>query len=295
MYSEKGKGVVTRKDGEHIYIRHYGDSISTSAGIDADKGEYKIIGEDKNIEVGDFVSSVYYQNDYEHFFNNRYGNYGHEIEKIEPTEEDIKANELHQKYLDEVAKNGEAFYRDLLYGSKEIFETDPNPWRTLKLKTMELPKSEPIVLSDEKIEEFLEKYVYSIKTYGINGGSGSLAFGMELQLGSNNHFEEGERYNDYFGSTSNFGPRYLPSCVSDDYNEHGSWSGGIGSTKYGRRDSYTAGCYGVNMFRVTIDKEEVKTTPYVPGTLNKVKDLKLKEIEEQEQKRMKKEREDFER
>ena len=54
MYSKR-KGVVTRKEENHYYIRYYGKSIANTSGIDAKLGVDLAINENKDLSVGDFV------------------------------------------------------------------------------------------------------------------------------------------------------------------------------------------------------------------------------------------------
>ena len=85
MYSKR-KGVVTRKEENHYYIRYYGKSIANTSGIDAKLGVDLAINENKDLSVGDFVETQYHERD--GLFKN-YG-WGFTCEKIEPTEEDKK-------------------------------------------------------------------------------------------------------------------------------------------------------------------------------------------------------------
>ncbi len=252
----KRKGVVTRKEGNHYYIRYYGDSISNKAGFDGQIGESLIIQGDEDLEVGDFVESEYFEKS--NLFPNHHG-FGECCEKFKPTAEDIQANEMLQKYLDEVAKQAGLFFKDILTISQAEFRKDStlNPMH--------------ILLSEEEVLSLIQKYTQSIQTYGINGASGSAAFVIQTQLGVNNLFDKpGQIYQDILGvDTSPFMKMQLPSCLSSDFTNnicHGNAD--IGNPKggfFGNGAYYYVNYDGLPLFRVSITKDGVASIPYEVG------------------------------
>ena len=253
------KGVVTRKEGNHYFIRYYGESISNSSGFDAELGESLIVKGAENLEVGDFIETEYHQRD------NVFSSYGFICEKFKPTNEDIHKNEMLQKYLDEVAEQGGMFFRDILSDSQSEFRkaSTPNPMH--------------ILLSDEEILSLVQKYKDSIKTFGIEGSSGSAAFIIQTQLGTNNLFDKPrKRYQDIIGvDTAPFMKRQLPSCVSNYYMEMCAGIAEIGNPgkKFiGNGSTYCINYSGDTLFQVSITESAVNSIPYKKGKVIEVRE-----------------------
>lgn len=255
------KGVVTRKEGNHYYIRYYGNGISSEAGFDGRTGESLIIQGDEDLEVGDFVESEYHKDS--HLFSNHYG-FGQCCKKFKPTVEDIQANEMLQKYLDEVAKQAGLFFEDILMISQAEFRKDStsNPMH--------------IQLSEEEVLSLIQKYTHSIQTYGIVGASGSAAFVIQTQLGVNNLFDEPKhRYEEVLGvDTSPIMPKPLPSCVSSNFIDNRcSGHADIGNPRgsyFGNGAYYCVNYDGIPLFQVSITEKGVDSIPYEVGKVTQV-------------------------
>ena len=257
---QANKGVITKAEGNHYYIRYYGNIHANSPGFDADLDEngkgrrlIEIKGEDHDLKVGDFVSTQYFENR-EH--------YGFTIEKFEPTDNDVKENAMLQEYLDAISEQAGNCYEELLLQSRKDFESE-------KQLNGEENKYN-IILSDEQISELINKYRDSIKTFGISGGSGRIGFGIQLQLGYTQDFDE-ERcdYSKYFGvDTAPCMQMMMPSCISRRFFDSISWFGEKGDlNNYGGSAFFSIYDSKGSIFRVSISKESgvLVDQPYQVG------------------------------
>ena len=253
---EPENAVITKKDGNQYYFRYY-DRESNAPGHMAtlgepDWGSRLIVEDNQELQVGDFVEIHYFEN-YDHTF-------GFTCKKKEPTEQEIALNENHQKYLDAVAKNAGLFFKDVLTFGKEKIEKEEEKF--------------DILLSDEEINNLIEKYIYSIKVYGIAGGFGSRMFGFSLQLRENNSFDKERRdYNKLLGvDIAPFIRRVLPSPLPEKYSSEIRFSGSAGA--YNPKAKYFASVhfsfeYGDSMFRIDNSKAGLSIVPYEEGSFQK--------------------------
>ena len=268
MYSKR-KGVVTRKEENHYYIRYYGESIANTSGFNAKLGVDLAINENKDLSVGDFVETQYHEGD--GLFENGGWSFGFTCEKIEPTEEDIKENQMLQRYLDEVAEQGGKFFKDILLDSQSEFrnESTPNPMH--------------ILLSDEEVLSLIQKYKESIQTFGIAGASGTASFIIQTQLGRNNSFDKNpQRYRDIIGDDdAPFMRMQLPSCLSRVYVDGRFYDGiaDIGNPRSYWGSMYSISGFKENLFKVVINESEVTSIPYEIGSAIKVREKHKEEYE----------------
>jgi len=240
------KGVVTRKEDNQIYIRYYGNSTYDGCGTAGKVGETLFFDDDTDINIGDFVYIQYFERE-----PNRPCSYGYICQKFEPSKEDIENNDKLQKYLNEIAQHGGEFFKDIILASQAKFKKEKN--------------SNPmhIILDEEEISTLIEKYKTSIQTMGVNGGSGSAAFGLQCQLGINNRFDKDRiAYQDIIGvDTAPLMKMVLPSCLSKDYLSNDIRWLGNGS-------NYTISFSGQNLLRIFISKQGVSVPqPYIPGSV----------------------------
>lgn len=256
------KGVVTRKEDNKLYIRYYGSSIYDGGGTAGKVGETLFFDDDTDINIGDFVSTQEIEPN-----SPRY--YGYYCKKIEPSEEDIKNNDNLQKYLDEIAQHGGEFFKDIILASQDEFkkEKDVDPMH--------------IILDEEEISTLIEKYKTSIQTMGVNGGSGSAAFGLQCQLGINNRFDKDRiAYQDIIGvDTAPLMKMVLPSCLSKDYLSNDiRWLGNVGNPfgLLGNGSNYIISFSRQNLLRISISEQGVSVPqPYIPGSVFHIKSEEL--------------------
>ena len=255
MNSKKNrKGVVTRKEDNKLYIRYYGSSINDGGGTAGKVGETLFFDDDTDINIGDFVST-------QEIEPNSLRYCGYYCKKIEPSKEDIESNDNLQKYLNEIAKHGGEFFKDIILASQAEFKKEKKS------------DSMHIILDEEKISTLIEKYKTSIQTMGVNGGSGSAAFGLQCQLGINNLFDKDRiAYQNIIGvDTAPFMKMVLPSCLSKDYlSDDIRWLGNVGNPSglLGNGSNYTISFSRENLLRISISKQGVSVPqPYIPRSV----------------------------
>lgn len=253
---EKRKGVVTRKEDNKLYIRYYGNSTYDGCGTAGKVGETLFFDDDTDINIGDFVYIQYFERE-----PNRPCSYGYICQKFKPSKEDIENNDNLQKYLNEIAQHGGEFFKDIILASQAKFKKEK--------------KSDPmhIILDEEEISTLIEKYKTSIQTMGVNGGSGSAAFGLQCQLGINNLFDKDRiAYQNIIGvDTAPFMKMVLPSCLSKDYlSDDIRWLGNVGNPSglLGNGSNYTISFSRQNLLRISISKQGVSVPqPYIPRSV----------------------------
>lgn len=252
---------MTITDGKDYYFQGFGDTISNYSGRHYATGRpgdiqgNLIIDNLNDLKIGDFYELDYYQNGYTEW--------GYKCKKIIPSEEDLKQYNNHRKYVEEVAKNGGAFLKDLLEYSRETI---------IKRGKEDLD----ILLSPEQISKLVEKFIFSIITYGVSGSGAEGIVFFQRQMGRNNLFdEEGMNYRNLFGfDESPFMKSEYPSCVPADISSKIYVDGKAGDPKNGG-SRFIAAC-GDMRCTVNIDQDGVTVVPYIPGSLKEALEAKIK-------------------
>jgi len=249
---EPENAVITKKEDNQYYFRSYDRGYNTpghTATVGVTGFNTRLIIEDnQELNVGDFVEI--------HYFENPGHIFGFTCKKKTPTEKDIELNNNYQRYLDAVAKNSGLFLKDVLTFGKEKIENTEDKYN--------------ILLSDEEINNLIEKYIYSIKVYGIAGGIGRGMFGISLQLKENNLFDK-ERcdYDKLLGiDIDPFFKRILPSPLPEEYSSkiEISASAGAYNPNYKNDRVHFIFEYGDRMFRIDSSKSGLSIVPYVEGS-----------------------------
>ena len=214
-----------------------------------------IIDNLNDLKIGDFYELDYYQNGLT--------DWGYKCKKITLSEEDLRQYNNHKKYIEEVAKNGGAFLKDLLEYSRETI---------IKRGKTEFD----ILLSPEEIEKIVEKFVFSVRTYGVSGSGGEGVIFFQRQMGTNNYFgEERMNYRDLFGvDESPFMRSEYPSCVPEDISSKIYVDGRAGDPK-NNGSGFIAVC-GDMKCTVKINQDGVNVVPYTPGSFKKAITAKKK-------------------
>ena len=244
---EPEKVFVTKIKGNDYYFRSFGSSIGNTPGDSATVGRSQgnlVFDSDEPLKVGDYAEITYYENSWSDF--------GFHCHKIIPTEEDVKENELYREYLNEIAKNAGAFFKDILMYSKE--------------KIMEAgPTEKDLVYGDIKIANLVKKLVVSILTYGLSSNQGDGLFWFYCQLSQNNSFDSFVKYDKVLGLKTIFydyddPPTCVPKKYSDEINVR------IRTSAWDEWNPQKFEIeYGDYSFCVKKLKDRIDVKPYTPG------------------------------
>lgn len=247
MEEKKAKKVfVTKIQDNEYYFRSFGDFMGNVPGTVATVGRNQgnlIFDTPEPLKVGDYAEITYYDNGWSDF--------GYHCHKITPTKEDIKENKLYHEYLNEIAKNAGAFFRDVLKYSKE--------------KILEVgPTKDDLVYGDIKIENLVGKLITSILTYGLSFNHGHGLFWFCSQLSENNLFDSFVHYYKVLGlKTSFYDVDNYPSCVPKKYSDSISVYISTAWDEWNPQSFEMR--YGDNYFSIKKLKDRIDVDPYVPG------------------------------